>query len=87
MSSINTANSYVPIIPLKKYNSYEIALEDLEFVFTKNQLHEITVMHNNGVWVTDIAKNIKRNEYEVLIALIHQHRKGKLTKELAHRRK
>lgn len=73
-------------MPLSRFKDYEIALEDLEFLFTKDQLSEITELHNSGTWIIDIAKQIERNEYEVLIALIHLHRKGKLTKEIAFRR-
>lgn len=61
---------------------YEIALEELEFAFSENELNYIQNTHNNGVWFTDIAKNIRRDDYEVLIAIMHMLRKGRKIKPL-----
>lgn len=65
---------------------YEIALDDLEFAFSKKELSYIQNTHNNNIWITDIAKNIKRNEYEVLIAILHMHKQGKKIKSIAFKR-
>lgn len=57
-------------------DKYEIALGNLEFAFSKRELNYIQKNHNNGVWFVDIAEEIKRDPYEVLIAIMHMLRKG-----------
>lgn len=49
-----------------------ILLEELEFSMPKNQLDLITQLHNEGNSYKEISKLVKRNEYEVIIALLHQ---------------
>lgn len=78
---LNTA-SLTSIPVLDNNEKYEIALENLEFAFSKSELNYIQNTHNKGVWVTTIAKNIKRDEYEVLIAIMHMLRQGKDIKPL-----
>lgn len=51
---------------------YVILLEDLEFAMPKTQLKRITDKHNDGLGLEEIAKEERRNVYEVLLALIHQ---------------
>lgn len=76
-----------PHLPLSRHRDYEIILEDLEFVFSKKQLNLIKEMHNEGKWISDISIKIKRNEYEVLLAIVHLHKRGRIKRELAFRRK
>ncbi len=84
---MNTVGQAMPLLPQASKRDYTIILDDLEFVFRKEQLEEIKDMHNDGMWVTDIARRIRRNEYEVLLAIVHLHIKNKLTRELAFREK
>jgi len=85
-STLKNVRDYEGTVPLSRFKDNIIALEDLDFLFSRNQLETIADLHNDGMWVTDIAERIERNEYEVLIALIHLHRAGRLTKHLAYRR-
>lgn len=59
-----------------------IMLEDFNFIMPLKQLNLITELHNNGMKVGEISEQVKRNEYEVLLALIHQTDKGKITRSL-----
>ncbi len=84
---MNTAKKRIEHIPLNNFRDYVVILDDLEFAFRPQQLNKIANLHNGGMWVTDIAVEVKRNEYEVLLALVHLHIKGKIKRELAFRRK
>lgn len=85
---MNTTNRYIiPTLRPSRHRDYVVILDDLEFIFSKNQLDSIAHFYNEGEWVADIAKKIKRNEYEVLMAIVHLHIKRKLTRDLAYRRK
>lgn len=79
---MNTASSYIPTVEQMRFRDYEIILEDLEFMFKKSSLSEIEFMHNRGFSITEIAEHAKRNEYEILLAVLHLHRKGRLKKPL-----
>lgn len=63
-----------------------ILLGDLEFSMPKEQLKEITELHNDGTRYEEIAEIVKRNKFEVLLALIHQAKKGFHMKPLAFRK-
>lgn len=63
-----------------------ILLEELEFNMPIEQLNYITELHNDGMSYEDISKEVKRNKYEVLLALIHQAKKGKPLRPLAFRK-
>ncbi|WP_096269480.1 hypothetical protein [Paucisalibacillus globulus] len=71
---------------IKQTGDYVILLEDLEFAMPKDQLREITQLHNNGMKLEDISQEVKRNEYEVLIALMHQAKRGVRVRPFAYRR-
>lgn len=71
----NTAGSNIPILQMPR-SEYEIALDGLEFVFHKNQLHQIKELHNAGLSYKQISQIEKRDPYEVIIALLHLARKG-----------
>jgi len=83
---LNTINQHAPMLPLTRYRDNIIILEDLEFSFPREQLEKITELHNEGLSVEDISIEVRRNEYEVLLAIVHQHRQNKIKKELAYRR-
>jgi len=70
---------------LEESEDYVILLPNLEFAMSKSQLKTITELHNEGMWIEDIAEEVKRNPYEVLIALIHQVMRGAKVKPLAYR--
>ena len=80
---MNTATNKFAFI--RPTGDYVIILDDLEFAFRKDQLDEIADLHNDGVRLSDISKITKRDEYEVMLAIIHLHRQGKLTRTLARR--
>lgn len=65
---------------------YVIMLEDLEFGISKEQFNYITNLHTQGMDFEDISKEVKRNKYEVLLALIHQAKQGKGLKPFAFRK-
>lgn len=82
---MNTATvTYAPI--LEQTGDNVILLEDLEFGMPREQLEEITDLYNNGWDFQDIAKEVKRNRYEVLLALIHQVKSGRHMRPLAFRK-
>lgn len=82
---MNTATvTYAPI--LEQTGDNVILLEDLEFGMPREQLEEITHLHNNGWDFQEIAKEVKRNPYEVIIALLHQVRQGRKMRPLAFRK-
>lgn len=72
--------------PLSYHRDYVIALEDLNFMFSKEQLTNITKLHTDGMEIEDIAKEVNRDAIEVLIALIHQAKKGHMLPPFAYRR-
>ena len=80
---MNTATNQFAFI--RPTGDYIIILEDLEFAFRKEQLDEIAELHNDGVRLSEISRETRRDEYEVLLAIIHLHRQGKLTRPLARR--
>lgn len=80
---MNTATNQFAFI--RPTGDYVIILDDLEFAFQKDQLDEIAELHNDGVRLSDISRITKRDEYEVMLAIIHLHRQGKLTRPLARR--
>lgn len=61
---------------IKPGKDYVFLLEDMEFAMTKDQLERVTKNWNNGIKITDIAQSERRDPVEVLIALIHQARRG-----------
>lgn len=83
---MNTATETINYIPKKRARDYVVILDDLEFAFEKDKLDVIAEMHNAGEWVTDIAKKVKRNEFETLLAIVHLHKRRRLTRELAFRK-
>ena len=82
---MNTETYEFSLIKPSKASDYVIILDDLEFAFSRQQLNEIAELHNDGVRLSDISKITKRDEYEVMLAIIHLHRKGKLTRALERR--
>lgn len=73
---MNTARQFIPLV---KENSV-IILDELEFAFPEEQLSEIEFLHNNGYKISQIAKKVKRDEYETLLAVVHLHRERRLIK-------
>jgi len=79
---MNTATDFIPMVKRTGKEDYEIILEGLEFMFQKSTLKEIAFMHNRGFSVTEISRKVKRDEYETLLAIMHLHLKGRLTRPL-----
>jgi len=69
------------------YSETVILLEDLEFAMTRSQLNKITRLHNAGMDFLEISKEVGRNPYEVILAILHQTKAGKGIRPLAYRRK
>jgi hypothetical protein len=63
-----------------------IILDELEFIFPRWQLDEITEMWNDGMELEEIAKIQRRDAREVFLALFHQADKNKVTRAFAYRR-
>lgn len=61
---------------IKPGKDYVFLLEDMEFAMTKEQLSTVTKRWNEGHRIPDIAEDESRNPVEVLIALIHQAKRG-----------
>lgn len=59
-----------------------VLLEDFDFLMEENQLKQITQLHNDGFSLGQISSRVKRNEYEVLLALIHQAARNKIERPL-----
>lgn len=77
-------NGFVNYLPRTGNNV--ILLEDLEFAMPKDQLEDITKLHNDGINFQDIAKEVKRHPYEVIIALLHQVKQGRHMRPFAFRK-
>lgn len=73
---MNTLQSRPAMIELNRRRDYIILLETLEFAMPESQLEAITTLHNQGVGYKEISKRVKRNKYEVIIALLHQVKSG-----------
>lgn len=61
---------------------YIFLLEDMEFAMTKEQLDRVTQNWNNGFKVSELAEFERRDPIEILIALIHQAKRGKSLRPL-----
>lgn len=66
--------------------SIVIVLEELNFIFREKELTQITTMNNVGYSIFDISVEMKRDEYEIMLALMHQHKEKQLTKAINFRR-
>lgn len=77
---MNTLNKYSVFIKSERARENVIILDDLEFCFSKEQLADVKMYHNQGKGIRDISALVKRNEYEVLLALLHFHRERELTR-------
>lgn len=73
---MNTRRDFVQMLDKRKQGEYEIALDGLEFCFPKKQLEEIKKLNHEGYSYKHISEKVKRNEYEVIIALLHICKKG-----------
>lgn len=80
---MNTLQRNAPMIELT--GDHVILLEDLEFSMPVKQLERITRLHNEGVDFQEISQRVKRNPYEVVLALLHQTKRGKGIKPFAYR--
>ncbi|WP_067725323.1 hypothetical protein [Oceanobacillus damuensis] len=74
---MNTQSASIPFLP---EGDYEFIFEDLELVFPKGQLANITLLWNNGTDITAIADKYERDPLEIFLALIHLASKKKLKK-------
>lgn len=73
---VNTLTHRAPILKQTRARDNVIMLEGLEFNISKKQLREITELHNEGKTYNEISKTVKRDPYEVILALLHQTRRG-----------
>ena len=83
---MNTLNNKIPIMQQTFSRDYVILLEDLEMGISKDQLNHITELHKAGMDFEDISQEVKRDPYEVLVALIHQAKQGHVLPAFAYRR-
>jgi len=75
---MKTSGSHIMLLDKRKVGKFEITLDGLEFAFPVEQLKEIKSLNHQGYSYKEIAKIVKRNKYEVIIALLHICRKGEL---------
>ena len=73
---MNTATQRVPILKQTRRRDYVFLLDDLELTMHKDQLDRVTKLWNVGLRIEVLAEFEKRNPIEVLIALMHQAKKG-----------
>jgi len=67
---------------IKPRNDYIYLLEDMEFAMTPEQLDRVTQNWNNGYKVSELAEFERRDPIEILIALIHQAKRGRKLRPL-----
>lgn len=77
---MNTLRPNSVFIRTERARDNVIILDDLEFCFSKEQLADIKMYHNQGRTLREISVLVKRDEYEVLLALLHFHREQQLTR-------
>lgn len=82
MSTIKTNVPRDELLPKIGAEKYEVILEDLEFGFEKTTLKKIAKKHNGGMCMQDIADQVGRNEYEILLAIVHLHKKNRITRKI-----
>lgn len=75
---MNTIGSSIPTLKQSRHRDYVILLEELEFAMPKEQLWKITNLNNDGYGVKEISKIVKRDPYEVILALLHQARTNRV---------
>lgn len=66
----------IPVIKQSRKRDYVFLLDDLEMTMHKDQLKRVTESWNDGKDIEDIAKKERRNVVEILLALIHQAKRG-----------
>ena len=81
---MNTLNHKLPIMQQTFSRDYVILLGDLEMGISKDQLNHITNLHKAGMDWEDISQEVKRDPYEVLVALIHQAKRGHVLPPFRH---
>ena len=57
-----------------------ILLEDLDFVWDEKDLRSLSEIWKEGIDIKSIAKYFKRDPDEILLALIHLARRGRIEK-------
>jgi len=75
----------INLLPIRRKKDYEFIFEDYELAFPKVQLAKIALDWNNGKSIDQIAKEQRRHEVEVLLALIHLANKRRITRPFAFR--
>jgi len=73
---VKTATQRVPILKQTRKRDYVFLLDDLELAMHKDQLNRVTKSWNSGARLEVIAEYEERNPVEILIALMHQAKKG-----------
>lgn len=63
-------NRYNELTPLDDDN-YVFLFEELELAMPEKHLYKIKEFHNSGMPLHEIASEVKKNVYEVLIALLY----------------
>jgi len=69
----------------ERARDYVILLDDLNFQMSKNELKYITDLHNAGMEFEEIAKKLKRDPYEIILALLHRVKNGANIRPIAYR--
>ncbi|QGH35162.1 hypothetical protein GI584_14395 [Gracilibacillus salitolerans] len=62
-------------------------LEDYNRIYSEGLICVVTELHEEGVEVEEIAKELNRSPMEIIIALLHQSDNQKITKPFATRKR
>jgi len=73
---LNTTTQRVPMLKPTRKRDYVFLLDDLELAMHKEQLNRVTKSWNDGTRIEVIAEYGERKPVEILIALMHQAKKG-----------
>lgn len=68
----------MPVFPMKRARDYEFLFENFELAFDKKQLKEIAKDWNDGMSINRLGIKHKRNDTEILLAIIYLSHKNRL---------
>ncbi|MDM8098684.1 hypothetical protein [Oceanobacillus oncorhynchi] len=77
----NASSKHIPMLPLNGKN--EFIFDEEEFAFLPGQLTRIAESWNNGMEIPEIAKQEKRTNKNIFLALIDLAYREKITRPLA----
>jgi len=82
---MNTTTQRVPMLKQTRKRDYVFLLDELELAMHKDQLDRVTKAWNDGMEIEEISKEERRHAVEILLALIHQAKRGNKMRPFAGR--